>query len=85
MNAPYDEAERFASWLLRRVESDARGDDVGVLTVPPGGRLWLGRLAPEARTRKSILGERGERPARDPHRPARLTRAARTRSRTAGL
>lgn len=62
MKAPaYDDAERFTRWLLSRVLEDARGDRTNHLEIAPAGRFWLGRLAPEERVAKSVLGERGER------------------------
>jgi hypothetical protein len=57
----YGEAEKFVAWLLSRVVADARGDGVTSLDVAPTGRVWLGRVAPEERTAKSLLGDRGER------------------------
>ncbi len=52
---------RFVRWLDDRVLRAARGDDDLQLAVEPAGKLWLGRLAPEARVQAQALGERGER------------------------
>lgn len=57
----YASEERFVRWLLRRVVEDATGASVASLPIPPAGRFWLGRLAPEEKTRRNVLGERGER------------------------
>lgn len=57
----YAHAEKFVHWLLRRVVQDARGDAIDSLDVAPSGRFWLGRIAPEERTARSLFGERGER------------------------
>ena len=40
-------AARFVRWLDHRLTEAGRGDRVDQLEVDPGGRFWLGRLAPE--------------------------------------
>ncbi|MGA5900476.1 helicase-related protein [Streptomyces venetus] len=55
------DATRFIAWMLDAVVAEARGDYMTVLPVAPNGRLWLGRLAPQAVVQSSPLGERSER------------------------
>ena len=57
----YEAAERFSWWLGDEVVADAVGSSMDRLDVAPSGRLWLGRLAPEATVVQRGLGERGER------------------------
>ena len=45
--ARYRVAERFVRWLERRVQVEARGDEVSFSPVDPTGRFWLGRLGPK--------------------------------------
>lgn len=54
-------AERFVGWLDRQVSAAGRGDYLDRLDVDPSQTFWLGRLAPEASTQASLLGDRGER------------------------
>jgi|GEM_PF-2775224 len=55
------QAESFVGWMLAELIAEARGDRFGTLSVAPRGRLWLGRVAPEAVVQQSRLGERAER------------------------
>lgn len=52
---------RFSEWLLQTVLADATGAAFDELPVAPGGKFWLGVLAPEAVARESALGERADR------------------------
>ena len=54
-------AARFVRWLDHRLTEAGRGDRVDQLEVDPGGRFWLGRLAPEEAVIAVGLGDRGER------------------------
>lgn len=57
----YRAAERFVSWLERRVLIEARGDDEQDSPVDPTGRFWLGRLGPkDFVTRPDERGDRLE-------------------------
>jgi hypothetical protein len=57
----YSAATQFSRWMDAQILSCARGDDLWELSVEPGGRFWLGRLASEESVAESALGERGER------------------------
>jgi helicase-like protein len=51
----------FVRWLSDQLVADARGSGLDEADFAPAGRLWLGRLAPEATVQNSRLGERAER------------------------
>jgi hypothetical protein len=53
--------ESTVQWLVDGVLSDARGDMVNRLEVPPQDRFWLGLLSPESAVVASPLGDRAER------------------------
>ena len=61
MEVSHEHAERFVGWLLDQAVAEGRGSQWRRLAVAPSGKLWLGRLAPEARVLASPLGERAER------------------------
>ena len=61
MQIDQEHAERFLEWLLENAIQEARGDKYIRLSVRPGGRFWLGRLAPEEAIQNNPLGERAER------------------------
>lgn len=52
---------RFLDWLVSQVIADGRGSAVNSLPGRPSDRLWLGRLASDAKERDDGLQERGER------------------------
>lgn len=54
-------AERFSTWLIDRVISEARGDGIERLDIEPAGRFWLGTLVPEELQLRLDRGERGDR------------------------
>jgi hypothetical protein len=57
----YRAAERFVSWLEKRVLVEARGDDESASLYDPTGRYWLGRLGPkDFVTRQDERGDRLE-------------------------
>lgn len=55
------EAEAFVNWLVGQAIAEARGGNRDALEVPPNGRLWLGRIAPEVVVRNSRYGDKSER------------------------
>jgi hypothetical protein len=57
----YRACEKLVDWIEDRLVSAGRGDREMELDVEPGGKFWLGRLAPEDAVVSSGLGERGER------------------------
>lgn len=57
----YQTCTKFVDWLERRVVASARGDAHLEMEHAPGGRFWLGRLAPQESVIERGLGDRGER------------------------
>jgi hypothetical protein len=55
---PHEAAERFVTWLDRRVTAEGRGDELITLDANPAGVFWLGRLAPESDAASAVKRER---------------------------
>lgn len=56
-----EQAAAFVRWLDARVLDAGRGTRFTSLRDSPGGKFWMGRLAPEAQVLRNGLGARGER------------------------
>src|SRR5450759_5409877 len=62
MSVAQGDCEKFVNWLLEEAVAGARGDRFTTMRGAPGSRLWLGRIASQAKVEaeRDRLGDRGE-------------------------